>query len=206
MEPKWLDYVRKLAAIAQSGLAYCDNKYDIERYEKIREIAAEMAAEYSDGDPEKIRHLMLNENGYATPKVDARGVVFKDGGILLVRELMDGGKWTIPGGWVDVGESPREAVEREVLEESGYEVEAKKLLAVFDKRKHNHPPDLTHIYKLFILCELRGGRPSDSIETAGAAFFKEDEIPELSVGRTNEYQIKRMFEHLKNPDLPTDFD
>lgn len=206
MSDQWLAWARRIQAIAQNGLAYTENPYDVERYGQLRELAAEIIAAHSGLTIERACELFLEERGYATPKVDVRGVVFKDGGILLVRELADKGRWTLPGGWVDVGESPREAVAREVREESGYETRPVKLLAVYDKRKHSHPPDLTHIYKLFILCEFIGGEASKSIETEGAAFFREDEIPELSIGRTTKEQLTRMFEHLREPDLPADFD
>lgn len=206
MSEKWLEWGRRLQALAQNGLAYAEKPFDIERYTQLRDLAAEIIAAHSGLTVERATGLFAEETGYATPKVDVRGIVFKDGGVLLVREMADGGRWTLPGGWVDVGESPREAVVREVHEESGYETRPVKLLAVYDKRKHGHPPDLIHIYKLFILCELIGGEASQSIETQGAAFFREDDIPELSTGRTTKEQLARMFEHYRRPDLPTEFD
>lgn len=206
MEPKWLDWARRLQALSQSGLTYSENPFEIERYEKIREIAAEMMAAGSDADPERIRALFAEERGYATPKVDGRGVVFRDGKILLVREVRDGG-WTLPGGFADVGDSPSEAVVREVLEESGYIVRAVKLLALWDRTRHGHvPPRPFHLYKVFLRCEIVGGAPQDSHETAEPGFFGEDEIPPLSLGRTTPRQIARLFEHYRDPTLPTDFD
>lgn len=205
MNPKWLDYARRLQAIAQDGMAFSPGPYDEERYRAIRAISVEMMSAYSDEDPERLQNLFAHEIGYATPKLDTRGVVFRDDAILLVKELSDGG-WTLPGGWLDVGESPSEAVEKEVREESGYIVRATKLLAVYDKNKHDHPPSAQHIHKLFFLCDLIGGEEAHSIETGGARFFREDAIPELSVTRTTPAQISRMFEHLRHPDWPTDFD
>jgi len=203
---KWLEWGRRLQALAQNGLAYAENPFDVERYTQLRELAAEIIAAHSGLTVERAAELFAEETSYATPKVDVRGVVFKDDGILLVREMADRGRWTLPGGWADVGESPREAVVREVHEESGFETRPVKLLAVYDKAKHGHPPDLLYIYKLFILCELIGGEAAHSIETQGAAFFREDDIPELSIGRTTKEQLARMFEHYRNPDLPTEFD
>jgi ADP-ribose pyrophosphatase YjhB (NUDIX family) len=205
MNPKWLDFAQRLQALAQSGLAFAKNPYDLERYEQIRELAAEMLTAYSEEEPERIANLFCGETGYATPKVDVRGVVFKDDAILLVRERQDG-LWTIPGGWVDVGESPSEAVEKEVRQESGYIVRATRLLAVYDRNKHAHPPSAYHIYKLFFLCKLIGGEAATSIETEEVGFFREDEIPPLSVGKVTLSQIARMFEYLRQPDQPTDFD
>ena len=172
---------------------------------EIREIAAEMISTYSETDLQVIRDLYESQAGYTTPKVDARGVVFKDNKILLVRELADGG-FTLPGGWVDVNEPPSSAVEREVWEETGYLVKAKKILAVYDRNKHGHPAYIFHIYKLFILCDLLGGQATESIETAEADFFTEDNIPPLSIQRTTAEEIARFFEHHRSPDLPTDFD
>jgi len=206
MDPQWLHWARRLQAIAQIGLAYTQNVYDIERYEQIRAIAAEMMAAQSGADPVYVRELFAQEVGYATPKVDVRGVVFRDGQILLVKELSDG-LWTLPGGWADVTDSPREAVEREVWEETGYRTRAAKLLAAYDREKQGHtPPYPYHVYKLFFRCDLIGGVAADSHETAGAAFFAADAIPALSLSRVTPAQIARLFEHYRHPDLPTDFD
>lgn len=204
--PFWLDYARRLAALAQSGISYCRNPYDLERYHQLRELAAEMIAEGSGEPVEQIHDLLEAQAGYATPKLDVRGVVFKDGKILLVRENSDRGRWTLPGGWVDVGEPPRLAAEREVFEESGYRVRATRLLALFDREKHGHPPYIFHTYKIFILCELLGGSPLDSLETSGADFFTPEALPELSVARTTASEIQRMFEHHQHPEWPTDLD
>jgi ADP-ribose pyrophosphatase YjhB (NUDIX family) len=206
MEPKWLDWAKRLQAIAQNGLTFVHNPFDQERYEAIRQIAAEILAEGSNVDFNKVLDLLSRETGYATPKVDTRGVVFRDNALLLVRELSDNG-WTLPGGWADPYESPSEAVVREVQEESGFQTRATKLLAVFDRSKHPHwPPHPYHIYKLFILCEITGGSPRVSKETGDVDFFREDEIPELSIARVTAAQICRLFEHHRNPHWPTDFD
>ncbi len=206
MDPQWLQWAKRLQAIAQIGLAYTQNVYDVERYEQIRTIAAEMMAAQSDADPAYVRELFAQEVGYATPKVDVRGVVFCDGEILLVKELSDG-LWTLPGGWADVTDSPREAVEREVWEETGYRTRAAKLLAAYDREKQGHtPPYPYHVYKLFFRCDLIGGAAADSHETAGAAFFAPNAIPALSLSRVTPAQIVRLFEHYRHPDLPTDFD
>ncbi len=205
MDLRWLEWGKQLKAIAQVGLTYTENPYDIERYQTIRAIAAEILATYSNVEPSYVLDLFARDVGYATPKVDVRGVVFRDDTLLFVREREDG-CWTLPGGWVDIGESPREAVVREVYEESGYQTRAMKLLVVCDRNKHGYPPHPDHIYKLFIQCELLGGSPSHTLETDGVGFFGEDEIPELSLTRAMPAQIARLFEHYRHPDLPTDFD
>jgi len=205
MQPKWLDWAQRLQAIAQSGLAYDPHLYDRERYEAVREIAAEMMAESAGYEITRVRELFAGQAGYATPKLDTRGIVFRDDRILLVQEREDGG-WTLPGGWADIGESPSETTVREVREESGYETRAVKLLAVYDRNLHGHPPIAFHAYRLFFLCELIGGAPAVSGETSAVNWFAEDHLPPLSVSRTTEAQIHRFFEHHRHPDWPTDFD
>jgi ADP-ribose pyrophosphatase YjhB (NUDIX family) len=205
MEPRWLEWSRELQAIAQTGLTYARDPFDIERYEQVRDVAARMLAHHTGVEPEAVLDVLRSETGHTTPKVDVRGVVFHDERVLLVRERLDG-LWTIPGGWADVNEPASEATMREVHEESGYETRAVKLLAVWDRRKHNPPPSRHHAYKLFFLCELLGGKPATSIETTEVGFFSEDALPELSTGRVTAVQVARLFEHLRNPDLPTDFD
>lgn len=202
---EWLHWVRKLQAIAQSGLTFAEHPYAIERYEAVRQIAAEIMAAHSQYEQEAILELFASELGYATPKLDVRGVVFQNDQILLVREASDG-LWTLPGGWADINDSPSEAVTREIFEESGYETKAVKLLALYDKLKHDHPPQIPHAYKAFFLCEIISGTSTPSIETTEVAFFDEDKIPALSLHRVVLSQIHRLFEHHRQPDLPTDFD
>ncbi|MGA1599655.1 MAG: NUDIX hydrolase [bacterium] len=205
-DPQWLRWARALQALAQNGLTYAENGFDRERYEQIRVIAAEMMEAGSGLPAEQVRALFQRETGYQTPKVDSRGVIFRDQALLLVRERSDG-RWTLPGGWVDPNESPREAVEREVWEESGYRVQAEKLLAVYDRARHPHePPHPYSVYKLFIRCRLLGGTPVDNLETEQATFFREEELPELSIERVTSGQLARMFEHHRNPQWPADFD
>jgi ADP-ribose pyrophosphatase YjhB (NUDIX family) len=205
MNSQWLDWALQLQALAQTGLAYPKDPFDVARYEQVRAIAAEMLAASSGADPAFVRDLFAGEVGHATPKIDVRAVVFRDGAILLVRERSDG-KWTLPGGWADVGESAGESVVREVYEESGYHTRAVKLLAVYDRNKHGHPPIPHHAYKLFFRCELLGGEPAHSVETDGVAFFPPDALPELSVTRVTAAQIAHCFEHERHPEWPTDFD
>ena len=206
MEPKWLDWARQLAAISQSGLHYCDNHYEIERYRAISDIAAEMMADGGRLEKVVFAELFSRQAGYATPKVDVRGAVFRDDTILLVKESVDG-LWTLPGGFADVGDSPSEAVVREVVEESGFEVRTTKLCAVYDRNKHPHKPSFPfHLYKIFFLCQITGGEPRTSSETDAVEFFAENEIPPLSQGRVLPKQIKRMFQYYRDPSLPTDFD
>ncbi|MDF2593150.1 MAG: ADP-ribose pyrophosphatase [Clostridia bacterium] len=198
MENYWLETAKKLQAMAQSGLAYCTNQYDIERYEELRDISADMMSKYTDTEITMVKSLFCNETGYQTPKVDIRGVIFKDNKILMVREKLDGA-WALPGGWADIGLTPGEVAVKEVKEEAGLEVKPIRLLAVFDKKCHPHPPSPYHVYKIFILCEIVGGSLRTGMETSDARFFGSHELPELSVERNTESQIKIMFEYLENP-------
>ena len=205
MRPKWLEWAQKLQAIAQAGLTYTEGPFDRERYQAIQRVAAEILAGHIDTSADRIADLLAQESGYATPKIDVRGVVFRDEAVLLVKERADG-LWTLPGGWADVNESPRQCVEKEIWEESGYRATAVKLLAVYDRNKHPHPPIPWHTYKLFFLCHLTGGAPAHSLETNGVGFFREDDLPPLSVSRVTRSQIGRMFDHARHSDWPTDFD
>jgi ADP-ribose pyrophosphatase YjhB (NUDIX family) len=203
-----LGWAKRLQAIAQTGLAYAKDQYDIERYRSVRQIAAEMLAASSSGvSTPKLVDLFEGDVGYATPKVDVRAAVFSDDGVLLVRERSDGA-WTLPGGWADVGDSPSAAAVREVREESGYEVVARKLAAVYDRdhERHGHPPMPYHVYKLFFLCETVGGAAKTSFETDAVSFFAETRIPPLSLTRVTPEQITHLFDHYRHPEWPTSFD
>lgn len=205
-EPRLWTLARKLQAAAQTGLEFQTNEYDRDRYELISQIAAELMSVHCETPVETFQKMFSEQEGYATPKVDVRAAVFRDEKILLVREVADG-LWTLPGGWSDVNDSPREAAEREVWEESGFRVKAVKLAAVYDRAKHPHvPPFPFHIYKMFFICEITGGEATRSRETSDVGFFAENMLPPLSVSRNLPFQIQRMFEHVKNPTLPTDFD
>lgn len=205
MAHDWLRWAQQLQALAQTGLAYTDSPFDQERYEIIQHIAAEIIASHTPHDPAAIHAALVLNHGPATPKVDVRGVVIRDGRVLLVKERSDG-RWTLPGGWADVNETAAEAVVREVREESGYETRAVKLLALYDRNKHDHPPLLWHTYKVFFACELIGGQPTTSIETDGAEFYAVDALPELSTGRATAVQIRRFAAHHEHPEWPTEFD
>lgn len=206
MDPQWLAWAKRLQAIAQNGLTFNQNPYDIERYEQVRQIAAEIMAGGETARVGELARLFASQEGYATPKVDVRGIVFREGRLLLVREMLDG-CWSPPGGWADPCESSGESVVREVFEESGFETRAVKLLAVYDRSKHPHEPHFPfHIYKLFYLCEIVGGEATRSDETSEVAFFGREELPELSLTRITPGQIERMFEHYEHPEWPTEYD
>jgi len=204
-EPDWLVWGRALEAIAQSGLAYDPHPFERDRYEQVAAIAAELLA--SRAGPAAPQPLDgLDAAGHATPKVDVRGAVVREGAILLVRERADG-RWALPGGWADIGETPRQAVEREVREETGYVVLARRLAAVHDRRLHGHvPPHRWHTYKLFFECEIVGGAPAASFETSEVRFFAPGALPELASGKTTPDQIALCFAHAADAALPTEFD
>jgi ADP-ribose pyrophosphatase YjhB (NUDIX family) len=205
-EPKWVGWARELQAIAQTGLHFTESQYDRERYKRIQQLSAEIFSEYSGEPVEAINRMFENQAGYATPKVDVRGVVFRDEKLLLVRERADG-LWTLPGGWADVNDAPSEAVEREILEESGFKTRAERLLAVFDRSRHAHePPFPYHVYKLFIGCRLEGGQATTTLETSAVDFFADHEIPSLSISRVTPEQIRFCFEMQQRPNAPSRFD
>lgn len=204
MQPKWLEWAQQIQAVAQKGLFYSKNPFQIEDYKLLRSIAADIISNCSQVEQSEILDLFLQEVGYPTPKIGVRSAVFQDNQILLVKER--DGCWAIPGGWAEVGETPGEAAVRETFEESGYQTRPSKLLAVYDINKHGYPPHPHGIYKLFFQCEIIGGEAMPSIETEEVKFFAEDNIPQLSPKRITPALITRFFEHYRNPDLPTDFD
>lgn len=200
----WLEWIKKAYAIAQWGLTYSKDPFDLERYEVLKALSVEMMTDFAQMDKSRIEELFAHEVGYVTPKVDVRGVVFREGRILMVREKWDG-RWTLPGGWADIGLSPAEVAVKEVREESGFEVRPVKLLAMLDKKFFSHPASPYHIYKCFFRCEIVGGQAQTGLESTGVAFYGPDEIPELSSHRVTHAQLEMLFAHLANPDRPADF-
>ncbi len=205
MEPKWLEWAKELQSIAQAGLTYSRDVYDLERFEQIREISMEIMSQYTKVDQSVLKNLFANETGYPTPKVDIRAVIFEDNKILLVKENSDD-SWSLPGGWADIGLTPSEVAIKEVKEESGFDVKPVKLLGVLDKKCHPHPPSPYHVYKIFIQCEIIGGGPQTGIETTAVGFFAENELPKLSKGRNTRSQIEMLFRQVNNPQEPVYFD
>jgi ADP-ribose pyrophosphatase YjhB (NUDIX family) len=206
MMGSWLDLAREIFSLAQAGLTYSTNEYDLQRYQRLREISAEIIAGHSRLDKRVVLEILASQVGYATPKVDVRAVVFRDGKLLLVQERSDG-CWTMPGGWADVGEAPSIAAKREVLEESGFEVQVDSLAAILDA---NHVPgapmELFHAYKLLFMCSILRGEARTSYETPAVDFFSPDHLPPLSPFRTIQRMIQEAFARLENPSLPTVFD
>lgn len=200
----WLKWVSEIEAIAQSGLTYSSNEFDKERYIRLREIISELAAHCSENKLNDVINIFSLEKGYATPKIDVRAFILKEDKLLLVKERSDG-LWTLPGGWADVNESPSEAVMRETKEETGYDVSALKLLALWDKLKHDHPPQWPHAYKCFFHCEIRSGEPVENLEIAEQCFFDLDNLPPLSTHRVTQKQLIKLYELIINPQ-PTQFD
>lgn len=200
-----LTYAQRLQALAQAGIAYATTPYDLERYEEIRLIGAKLLQELTDEPFEKIIRVFASDAAYPTPKVDVRAVVFRGAGkVLLVQEKIDQGRWTLPGGWADVGYSPSEVAAKETQEETGLIVKPVRLLALFDKRKHPHPPQPSYVYKVFIQCEVVGGELiQQTTETTGARWFRREELSgiELSTDRVTLSQLESLFPFAANPEL-----
>jgi ADP-ribose pyrophosphatase YjhB (NUDIX family) len=203
--PDWLGLVKAAQAIAQTGLTYAPPGYDRDRYAALQGIAACMMAALGGGAPASVAGLFAAQSGYATPKVDVRGAVFRDGRRLLVREVADAGRWTLPGGWADTGLTPAENVAREVVEESGFEVAVERLVAVWDRTRSGHSRQPFEAYKLFFLCRVTGGAARTSEETSEVGFFAESALPaDLSHDRVLPWQLARMFAHAREV-LAVDF-
>jgi ADP-ribose pyrophosphatase YjhB (NUDIX family) len=203
--PRWLQWAREIQALAQTGCHYATGQYDRERYQRLMEIAAEIIADHSRVPYAKLLDGFRAQIGYATPRIDVRGAVFRDDRLLLVKERLDGG-WTMPGGWADVGDTPAESVEREVLEEAGLRVKANKVIGVYDANRAG-PLELFHAFKIVFLCDLISGEPRPSVETSEVAFFGHSEIPmQFSGERTSLRHIQHAFAAVAEPERPTQFD
>jgi len=207
--PSWLRWARRIDAIAQAGLTFCENDFDRERYAQLRALAGEILASQTGAEAVVVNGWFAAQPGYATPKVDVRAACFHDGKLLLVQERSDG-RWCLPGGWADVGDAPSVSAEREVLEETGYLARAKALIGVFDANRNNEdgrPLSYHHGYKLIFACELNGGAPvSANHEILGSAFFARIEPPPLSEARTNRAQLEACYRYHADPARPSVFD
>ena len=204
MKEQWLEWAIELQSLAQAGLTYGKDIFDRERYERIREISAEIMAYKTDIPVQKVKDLFCNETGYQTPKLDTRAAIFQNGKILLVKE--NSGKWSLPGGWVDVNVSVKENAIKEVKEEAGLDVTADKVIAIQDRSKHNLPVYAYGVCKIFVLCTIIGGAFKENIETTGFAYFSENELPELATEKNNEEQVKMCFEAYRTKNWSTLFD
>lgn len=202
---RWLDWAREIQSLAQTGLAFTTAHYDVQRYTRLGEIAAEIVAEHTGLDDGLLKHAFFHQPGYATPKIDVRGAVIRHGKILLVQERVDG-RWCMPGGWADVDEAPAEMVAREVVEESGLVVKPTKVVGVFDANRAGIPREFFHAYKLVFLCEYLKGEPGASDETSAAEFFDFNNLPPLSSPRTEERHLVEVQAHLRDPQRATVFD
>ncbi|MDD3339703.1 MAG: NUDIX hydrolase [Lachnospiraceae bacterium] len=192
---KWLQWAVELQSLAQAGMFYGKDKFDLERYERIREISAEMISHKTDISTDKVKDLFCNEIGYQTPKIDTRAAIFKEGKILLVHEAND--TWALPGGWVDVDVSVAENAVKEVKEEAGLDVTVRRIIAVQDREKHNYPVYAYKVCKIFVECEIVGGGFVPNIETTGFAYFGVDELPRLAEEKNNREQIEMCFEAMR---------
>ena len=197
----WLKWAVELQSIAQAGLFYGKDPFDLERYERVREIAAEIISYKGDLSLEKVKDLFCGDMGYQTPKIDTRAAIFKNGKILLVKE--NNGTWSLPGGWVDVDLSVAENVVTEVKEEAGLDVRAERVIAVQDREKHNLPIYAYKVCKIFILCSVTGGSFEENIETVGSGYFGIHELPALAREKNNEEQVRMCFEAYRRKDWVT---
>ncbi len=205
MDNKWLIWATELQSIAQAGLAFCENDYDRDRYEKIRNLSIDIMHEYTDIDNDKLKDIFASETGYQTPKIDIRAVVIKDDKILMIKEKADG-KWSLPGGWADVNTSVGESAVRESLEEAGAAVIPKRIIAIQLANKHNNPLLPYTIYKIFVECDLIEISFRENTETLGSGFFSPDCLPPLSSDRTTAKQIEMCFNAKKYKVFETIFD
>ena len=201
---KWLEWAIELQSLAQAGLTYGKDVYDRERYERIRDISAEILSYKTDISVEKVKNLFCNEVGYQTPKLDTRAAVFEHEKILLVKE--NNGRWSLPGGWVDVNLSVKENTVKEVKEESGLDVTADRIIAIQDRDRHNLPAYAYGVCKIFVLCSVLGGEFEKNIETTEFRYFNKAELPELATEKNTKEQIEMCFNAYYNKNWIAEFD
>lgn len=202
---KWLDIAREIQQLSQTGSAFAVTDYEKNRYKRLTEITAEIVEHHTDLEKESVTKVLMKHLGYATPKIDVRAAVIKDGNILLVQESTDN-CWAMPGGWADIGDVPSEVASRECKEESGFDVNPIKVIGVFDANRAGGKLEFFHAFKIIFLCELVGGEATPSDETLDVRFFDFDSLPALSLNRTNEKHLNEIKLHLKNPERKTYFD
>lgn len=203
--PQWLKWAREIHQIGQTGLYFTQNEFDRQRFQRLMDIAADMINDHVDQPLEEVQAALCAQPGYITPKVDVRGAVFKDGQILMVKEMLDG-LWSLPGGYADVNESPSSMVEREIMEETGIKAKARRVVGVYEANHDRDPVNVFHCYKVLFLCDYLEGSPRPSFETLEVKFYSLDELPELSIHRTQERHIREAFLHLQDTNRPAVFD
>ena len=203
-DKRWLAWAVELQSLAQAGLTYGKDGFDLERYARIREISAEILAHMTQLPVEKVTGLFCNETGYQTPKLDTRAAVFQDGKILLVRER--DGRWALPGGWCHVNVSVGENTVKEVKEEAGLDVIPRRIIAVQDRAKHNLPVYAYGVCKIFVQCDAAGGQFTPNLETTEARYFPPDQLPPLAEEKNTPAQIALCFEAYRSDAWATQFD
>ena len=187
----WLAWASELQSLAQAGLYYGRDKFDRERYQRIRDIAAGMMAEGTGLPPEGVRDWFCNETGYQTPKLATRAAVFQGDRVLLVQEPRG---WALPGGWVDYDTSVKESAVKEVREEAGLEVRAGRVVAVLDGERHHTTPYPWKVCIVFVLCTLLGGEFRENLETTASGWFSLDALPPLDLEKTTPEQLRLCLE------------
>jgi len=198
LSQKLLELAKKIQSLAETGRHFSSNDYDLDRYNDIEQASVDLMETLSKGEPGQILKAIREDNGYKTPKVDVRAVVFNEKNeVLMVREKIDG-CWSLPGGWADIGYTPTEVAVKETFEEAGMNVRPGELLAVLDKRSHNHPPDIYYIYKIFIRCYALDDHLQTGYETTDVGFFPEGSLPPLSEPRNTPEQMEMVFSFSKN--------
>ena len=203
--PQWLNWAREIHSLGQIGLAFSENHYEKSRNRRIIEIASEIVEVHTHLSKEAVNKVFMNQPGYATPKIDVRSAVIKDGKILLVQEA-DDKKWAMPGGWADVGDYPSEVAVRETKEESGFDIKVEKIVGVFDANRNARALEFFHAFKIVFLCKIIGGEAKKSEETLDVNFFSFNSLPEFSQNRTNERLINEIIKHIEDKNRPTLFD
>ena len=203
--PQWLEWAREIQQLSQTGLAFAITDYEKKRYKRLIELTAEMVDYSTKLDKPAVEKVLMEQPGYATPKIDVRAAVINENKILLVQERTDN-MWAMPGGWADVGDFPSQVAIRETKEESGFDVKPRKVAGVYDANRTGGRLEFFHAFKIVFLCDLIGGEARASNETIDVKFFSFEELPPLSKNRTNNNHLEEIQFHLKDSIRQTFFD
>jgi len=204
-----IDLSKRIKAIADIGLLYTSDDFDKERYHELKLIGEKLLSRELDTTPENVKSFFDECIDYPTPKVDVRVLVLNDEEqILMVQEKNDE-KWSLPGGWADIGKTPSEVAIGEVLEETGLKITCKCLSGVFDKRMHAHPPQPYYVYKMIFYGELIS--PDENVlkpafDVLDVSWFDVGGLPSLSTDRILSSQIEVIYKNIMDQNFTTIFD
>ena len=186
--------MQRMLAITDTGLTYTKDPFDRERYEDLRQILWSVLQDQTELNQEELTAILKPTGSYATPLMDVRAWIVQDQKICLVRGQGED-TWALPGGFGEVGYSPKENIRKEVQEETGFSAEVGSLLAVFDTNRFQLQ---NKQYSKFVFaCQLLDGHFQENQEVAELGFFDVENLPPLSEKRITKKQMEILWQVYK---------